>query len=120
MENIQIGNRKFKWNGITWAAQVELDNIWRNIFLTWQNDKSGRMDYEADELYKVMRLVYLPTDNGELLTFKEFLQIPVSDGDECKKKLTESVNLSERFSKSLDIAKTFTSTTEQKVETGSR
>ncbi|HNB57325.1 MAG TPA: hypothetical protein PKV06_10185 [bacterium] len=97
MEVLKVGSRTFKWNGITWAAQVELDNIWSSVVRSWANELESerRHDYSANELFSVMRLVYLPQDGDGLMTFAEFLQITVQDGESCKKKLTENVNVSE-------------------------
>lgn len=97
MEVLKVGSRTFKWNGITWPAQVELDNIWSSVVRSWANELESerRHDYSANELFSVMRLVYLPQDGDGLMTFAEFLQITVQDGESCKKKLTENVNVSE-------------------------
>lgn len=101
MEILKLGNRTFKWNGITWAAQIELENIWSSVIRSWANESESerRHDYSANELFSVMRLVYLPQDKDGLMTFAEFLQITPEDGESCKKKLSENVNVSDIVSK---------------------
>lgn len=115
MEKIQINKRVFFWNGITWAVQNELDLIWHGIARTWTDETTMRMDYTSDELYRVMRLVYLP-DDGALMSMKEFLQIPTDDGEACKKKLSENVNLSKTLERLFQQSKQYTGITEVKPE----
>lgn len=115
MEILKLGNRTFKWNGITWAAQIELENIWSSIIRTWssENESDRRHDYSANELFTVMRLVYLPQDKDGPMTFAEFLQIKTEDGESCKKKLTENINISDIVKKLFIVSNSLQATIPQ-------
>lgn len=115
MNTLKLGNRTFNWNGITWAAQIELENIWSSIIRTWASEVESdkRHDYSANELFSVMRLVYLPQDKDGLMTFAEFLQIKPEDGEACKKKLTENVNVSSIVKKLFNVSNSLQATIPQ-------
>ena len=115
MDTLKLGNRTFNWNGITWAAQIELENIWSSIIRTWssENESDRRHDYSANELFSVMRLVYLPQDKDGLMTFAEFLQIKTEDGEACKKKLTENINISDIVKKLFIVSNSLQATIPQ-------